>query len=310
MYPSVIPPYNPPRKRSPVGWILAFIGMGLFVLVVVAVMMMARFGRRFNDQGGTGSPPAARQGERAIDESTADKVVTFGSDTTFTKTFPLAEDAKLFLKNVNGNITVTAWDEPKAEVNVIKKDRNAQVFFTNNGANLSIRTASTRGNQDVRFELKVPRELAHLELNSTNGIIKVSEVKAEIVVEATNGAIDLTDVAGVSRVHTVNGSIRATVLEAGERGMEFESTNGAIDLTVPTGFEANLDASTVHGTINVDDSLGVEVVKGVVGQKAKGQIGIGGERLRLSTVNGSIKLTTAEQRATTRATKKGKENGN
>ena len=46
-----------------------------------------------------------------------------GSDTTFTKTFTLGDGAKLSLKNVNGNITVTAWDEPKAEVKVIRRRR-------------------------------------------------------------------------------------------------------------------------------------------------------------------------------------------
>src|SRR5947207_8325264 len=42
MYPQTIPPYVPPKKRTPVGWMLAFIGMGMFVAVVVAVMLIAR----------------------------------------------------------------------------------------------------------------------------------------------------------------------------------------------------------------------------------------------------------------------------
>ena len=58
-YPATIPPYAPPRKRSPVGWILAFIGMGLFVLVVVAVMLMARFGRARFETGGPSGPAAS-----------------------------------------------------------------------------------------------------------------------------------------------------------------------------------------------------------------------------------------------------------
>jgi DUF4097 and DUF4098 domain-containing protein YvlB len=90
--------------------------------------------------------------------------------------------------------------------------------------------------------------------------------------------------------------------------MEFESTNGSIELTVPPGFEANLDASTSHGSISVDETFGVQVEKGVVGQKAKGEIGQGGERLRLSTTNGNLKLTTGEAPVKTNA--KGKQNGN
>jgi len=313
MYPSVVPPYSPPQKRSPVGWILAFIGMGLFVLVVIAVMMMARFGRRAISDAGGGPPTtqSARQGEKLLDESSVDTIVTAGADTTLTKSFAMGEGAKFSIKNVNGNITVSAWDQPKAEVIVIKRggsDRSAQVFFTNTGGNLSIRTAQSRGNQDVRFEVKLPRELARVELSSVNGIIKLSDVKAEILVDGTNGAIELANVVGVSKIRTVNGSIKTTLLEASDRSMEFESTNGSIDLTVPPGFEADLEASTIHGSINVDETFGVQVEKGIVGQKAKGEIGSGGERLKLVTTNGNIKLGTAEPRAKRSA--KGKENGN
>jgi hypothetical protein len=311
-YPSVIPPYTPPRKRSPVGWILAFIGMGLFVLVVIAVMMMARFGRRaINDTGGVPTTQGARQGERLFDESSADTTVIVGSDTTFTKTFALGDSAKVSIKNVNGNITVSAWDQPNAQVNVIKRggsDRSAQVFFTNSGGNLSIRTAQTRGNQDVRFEVKLPRELGRVELSSVNGVIRLSDVMAEILVDGTNGAIELANIVGASKIHTVNGSIKAALLGASDRSMEFESTNGSIDLTVPTGFEADLEASTVHGGINIDETFGVQVDKGIVGQKAKGEIGQGGERLKLATTNGNIRLGTAEPRA--KGSAKGKENGN
>ena len=44
----------------------------------------------------------------------------------------LGAGAKLSLKNVNGNITVSAWDQAKAEVKVIKRalsDRSPQYFL-------------------------------------------------------------------------------------------------------------------------------------------------------------------------------------
>ena len=317
-YPAIVPPYVPPRKRSPIGWILAFIGMGLFVLVVVAVMMMARFRSRPSDSREI-QTTQSRQGERLLDESTADTVTILGNDTTFTKAFSLGDEARLSVKNVNGNITVGVWDEPKAEVKVIRRsssDRNTQVFFSNNGGNLSIRTAQTRGNQDVRIEVRVPREVGRVEVSSANGTIKLSDVAAEILVDATNGAIELTNVVRASKVHTVNGSIKASLVETSDRSMEFDSTNGAIDITVPPGFEADLEASTVHGSIKLDDTFGVEIEKGIVGQKARGEIGKGGERLKLSTVNGTIKIGIVEPPAiesakqSTKGTTKGKQNGN
>jgi DUF4097 and DUF4098 domain-containing protein YvlB len=284
--------------------------MGLFVLVVVAVALMARFARR--NVGGPGSTPqtAARQGERELGESNADTVTTTGSDTTLVKTFALGDGGKVSLKNINGNITVSGWDQPQAQVTVIKRggsDRS-QVFFSNNGPNLSVRTAENSGNQNIRFEVRLPRQLARVELSSANGVIKVSDVRAEILIDGTNGSIELTDIAGVSRVRTTNGSIKAGLIEASDRSMEFQSVNGSIELTVPPTFEADLEASTVHGGIVIDDSFGVQVEKGIVGQKAKGEINEGGERLRLSTTNGNIKLAATEARAKENA--KGKQNGN
>jgi DUF4097 and DUF4098 domain-containing protein YvlB len=286
--------------------------MGLFILVVIAVALMARFAR--NNGGGPGNPPpvVTRAGEKQLDEGSADTVNKTGTENIFVKTFALGDGSKVSLKNTNGNITVSGWDQPQAQLTVIKRgggsDRDSPVLFSNNGGNLSIRTADNRGNQNVRFEIKLPRQLARVELSSANGVIKISDVKAEILIDGTNGSIELTNIAGVSEVKTTNGSIKAGLLEASDRNMEFKSVNGSIELTVPPDFVADLEASTVHGGIVIDDSFGVQVEKGVVGQRARGEINQGGERLRLSTTNGNIKLTATDVRAKDNA--KGKQNGN
>jgi DUF4097 and DUF4098 domain-containing protein YvlB len=285
--------------------------MGLFVLVVIAVALMARFARSREGGPGVNPPAATRAGEKEFDERTADTVTKTPTDTTLVKTFPLVDTSKVSFKNVNGNITVSAWDQQQAQVVVIKSggsDRGAQVFFSNNGTSLTVRTAENRGNQNVRFEVKLPRQLVRVELSSTNGVIKISDVNAEILVDGTNGSIELANVVGVSRVRTTNGSIKAGLLKPSDRNMEFESVNGSIEVTVPADFGADLEASTVHGGIAIDNSFGVSVDKGIVGQRAKGEINQGGERLKLSTVNGNIKLATAE--ASTKASTKGKQNGN
>jgi hypothetical protein len=286
--------------------------MGLFALVVVAVMMMARFGRGSSGGREVNQPGASlRANERALDESSADTVVTNGNETVLTKLFPVGDDARVSFKNVGGSISVTAWDRPEVQVNVIRRgssDRGTSVIYTSNGSALAFRTASNRGNSDVGFDVKVPRELVRVELSSTNGSLKVTDVVAEILVEGTNGTIELTRVSGVSRVNTTNGSIKAELVDASDRPMEFRSTNGAIELTVPSAFDADLDASTVRGSINIDPSFGVEIEKSVASQKAVGAIGLGGERLKITTTNGSIRLGIAEPR--TKDSAKGRENGN
>ena len=295
MYPQTVPPYTPPRSRSRLGWVLAFIGIGLFAAVVFAVMFMARMGRRFvNDTQSRSGQVVAQQGETAFSDPGAD-VVTSGNETTLTRSFPLTDGARFSIKNINGSIVVGAWDEPRAEVKVIRRgpDRGAQVFFTSGQNNVALRTGVPRngGNQDIRYEVKLPREMGRVELTSVNGSIKLAGVTGQVVLESTNGNIELTNVVGLSKVQTTNGKIIAILEEATEGPMEFVAVNGKIDLTLTSDFDANLEASTVHGGIDIDDQFGIPVEKQIVGQRARGQIGSGGPPLKITTVNGGIKLS-------------------
>ena len=294
MYPQVVPPYTPPGSRSRVGWIIAFIGIGLFAAVVFAVMIAARIGhgvaRRIQVQTQS-SPPVAQNGETALIESTADQVVNLGSDTTLTKTFALADGARLMITNITGSIIITAWDEPKAEVKVTKRagDSNSQVFFNNSPGSLALRTGQTGHGQDVRYEVKLPREMGRIDLNLVNGSIKISDVGGTMSVSAANGSIELNGVSGQGKFTTVNGKIKAQ-LEELNGPLELTDSNGSIELMAKSDLDANLEATTVHGSINIDDQFGVSVQKEIVGQHASGQIGSGGPSLKLTTVNGSIKL--------------------
>jgi Putative adhesin len=296
MQPQMIPPYAPPPSRSRLGWVLAFIGMGLFVAVVVAVMVIARFGRRIADNASSrGSGPPAltlQQGETGLTESNADNVLKSGNETILTKTYPLAAGARFSIKSMNGSVVIGAWDNPSAEVKVIRRgsDRGGQVLIAPDKGNLSIRT-SQGGNQDVRYEIKLPRKMGRVELSSVNGSLKLSDVAGQITAETSNGNIDLTGVVGVSKAQTQSGRITAVLQESTDGPMEFTAINGKIDLTFKSDFDANLEASTVHGSIDIDDQLGVAVEKQLVGQHARGQIGTGGQSLRITTVNGSIKLS-------------------
>jgi len=292
-YPSTMPPYTPPRRRSPLGWILGFLGMGVFILLVVAVMFIARAGRsRIGGDGRRQQPQVQvpQAGETELNEGNADSTDVNGSTTTLAKSFPFESEGKFSLKSVNGNISIATWDQPKAEVRVIKQgsDRGGQVFISNSNGTLAVR--STGGGRDVRFEITLPRELARLTLGSQNGSIKMDGVTAQIIVETTNGQIELTDVTGVSKVQTTNGKIKALLDGASEGPMEFSATNGTIEVSFKSDFEADLDASTERGSISIDDKFGIKVQKDFTRQSASGQIGGGGEPLRIKTVNGSIKV--------------------
>ncbi|MFY9610271.1 MAG: DUF4097 family beta strand repeat-containing protein [Blastocatellia bacterium] len=297
----VIPPYQPPRSRSPVGWILALVGIGLFVALILAVVFVSRAAKKVIDETsrGSGSSREARADETVLNETTADQKVLAGNETALTKTFALDKDATFAIKNVNGGVTVETWDKPQAQVTVIKRGSEqergaAQVYFKKDEDGLWLRTAYTRGsnNTEVVYQIKLPRGLESIELNTVNGGIQLSDVSAEAIEVATvNGSIELSNVAGLRQAKSVRGNIKAVLKKASTDEMEFENVNGNIEVQIKGDLDADLDAASVRGTITIDDQFGVPVQKQVVGQKANGQIGSGGTPLNIKTVNGSIKLS-------------------
>jgi hypothetical protein len=296
VYPAVIPPYTPPRKRAPVGWILAFIGMGLFVLVVIGVMIMARVGRNFADQTRGRETAGSRSGETTLLEANAERVDKIGAETTLTRSFSLSDEPRISIRNVSGSINISVWDNPQAEVKVTRRgsegDRGfAPVFFRNDGGNLTVRTGDSRGSSDVRFELKLPRNVAELDITSVNGAIKLSDIEGEITVKNVSGQTDLTNIVGLRKAASVSGNISIVLKEWRDQPLELNAVSGNISLQIKSNVNANLEATAATGTISVDELFGVTVERQMVGQRARGKIAEGGETLRITTVSGNIKVS-------------------
>ena len=64
--------------------------------------------------------------------------------------------------------------------------------------------------------------------------------------------------------------------------------NGGITLTLPSVFDAELSADTLNGSIAAD--FPISVTGQMTPRRLRGTIGNGGHELKLSTVNGSIRL--------------------
>jgi DUF4097 and DUF4098 domain-containing protein YvlB len=92
---------------------------------------------------------------------------------------------------------------------------------------------------------------------------------------------------------TVNGSVNVTMGRADwPSGASFKTVNGGITLMMPSAFDAELTADTLNGTITTD--FPITVTGEVSPRRLRGTVGSGGRTLKLSTVNGSIKLLRAQ----------------
>ncbi len=234
---------------------------------------------------------------------------------TETKYFNIAADGKISVENVNGSIKVESWGGNQVSLEITKTVRadgsdEAKEYFSR--LRVEIRSGSdflevkTRyphewgmgffdwlfhgGShyQNVEYVLKVPKTV-HVDLESTNGALKVEGVTASVEVHTTNGRIDLENVGGIVEGSTTNGGIVAR-LEKGDsfQGLKLSTTNGGITVYCPGDINADVEASTTNGGIHSDFPITVEGDFG--GRHLEGKINDGGSDLHLHTTNGGISI--------------------
>jgi hypothetical protein len=154
---------------------------------------------------------------------------------------------------------------------------------------------NTRNNDTkVEYTVRLPKGV-RLVAKTVNGIISATGLQSDVEAHTVNGKITLATT-GVASAHTVNGGIEASMGSASWNDqLEFTTVNGSIDLAVPAGLNAEVHASTVNGDLTTDFPL---TVSGRWGPKnLNGRIGSGGRNLKLTTVNGGIRLRSNSGRA-------------
>jgi hypothetical protein len=281
------------------GWVFAFIGIGLFAAIVFAVLLIASGVRRNMPPMGPASPPTAPAfGESVMDESTG--MVT-PTQTQITRSFPLMPGASLSIKTANGRIHVESWDGPSAQVTVTKVGgseaarRRVPIYQQASPNRLSLHAGEARNvGLDISYDVKIPKEMGKVELTCVNGSIKLDGVRGDIDVSSTNGSIDLSNIKGSASARNTNGTISAVFDDvSSDRAMAFSNTSGSIRLEFKSDVNAELTANTVTGSIHLDPEWGINVKSGLVGASARGTMGAGGPALSINTVNGSISITKA-----------------
>ncbi|MGH7675436.1 MAG: DUF4097 family beta strand repeat-containing protein, partial [Gemmatimonadales bacterium] len=145
-----------------------------------------------------------------------------------------------------------------------------------------------RNDVAVRFTVHLPRGLL-VDASTVNGQVTIADAGAPVVARTVNGAIRAATSEGPIKATTVNGSIEVEIHALGHEGdVEFQTVNGSITATLPANLNAQLEASTVNGRVETEYRV---VVQGRVNpRQLHAQIGSGGPRLALTTVNGSVRL--------------------
>ena len=243
--------------------------------------------------------------------STTDTAVYSTADETehFDQTYPLTANGRVSLSNVNGSVTVEAWDRNEIRVEYTKtadsKERlsdvdvridsradaiNIQTDYdnwkrNNNGAD---RNWKFSGKLEVAFKLSVPRGAMLNEIETVNGSVDIADFTNYTKISAVNGNVNARNIRGTARLSTVNGEVHADFdrLETGSR-ISLDTVNGRVNLVIPSDANATVKADSLNGNITNDWNLPVRKGK-YVGRDLYGRLGSGDIQIKLSSVNGQL----------------------
>lgn len=201
------------------------------------------------------------------------------------------------LQNTNGAVVLETWDQPTVSIEAEKVASEGQlehihIEIRGEGDHVDVVTRQPRHtwgrSGSVEYHVKVPAQ-ARVEVETTNGSVRVRGTSGSLKATTTNGRVEVTDAAGAVEAETTNGSIHTDFRTAPAEGWHrFSTTNGAVSLTLPGDASGQFSASTVNGGISTDFPL--EVSGRVGGRRLRGQLGDGKARFDVRTVNGSVKI--------------------
>jgi Toastrack DUF4097 len=225
----------------------------------------------------------------------------------------LASGKTLEVRGVNGPIRASRASGQEAEVVASKRARRSdpadveiKVVEHADGVTICAIYPSRRGHKanecrpggggqndtsnndvEVTFEVRVPAGVEFVG-STVNGDVAGRDLPGDATLTTVNGDVDVES-GGVASGSTVNGSITARMGRADwENSLRFTTVNGGITVSLPESFSADVEATTVNGSVQSDFPI---LVQGRIHSGAlKGRIGNGGRVLDLTTVNGSIRL--------------------
>ena len=231
----------------------------------------------------------------------------------FHQTYPLSATGRVSLENINGGVQIKVWDRAAVQLDAIKKAYKkerldeAKIEVTATEENIRIKTEYPEENQNfysgerrynnpaiVEYTLTVPRKAVLESIELVNGSLDIDGVEGDVKASSINGKVVARGLMGEAKLSTINGQLYATFTRLEEsKPISLGSVNGGVTLTIPSDANASIRAGTVHGGITND--FGLQVRHGeYVGHDLEGQIGSGGPRIKIGNVNGSIKITHAQ----------------
>ena len=187
------------------------------------------------------------------------------------RSLPTGATPSVEISNVQGRVTVTAWDQQVVKVTGTIENDQTEFEFSGDQRHVVIKVRpesgkSHRNHDEAILDIKVPAG-ASLDINTVNADIDVQGVRGEQRLEAVSGEIttaaydEQLDVRTISGDAVINGT-------GGKARIDVQSVSGGVTVR---GVDGEVEAQSVSGNVELD--LGTAT------------------RLSLETVSGNLKAS-------------------
>jgi len=213
------------------------------------------------------------------------------AEQTHNKRATIAPDATIDVSNVQGSVSVTAWDKNEVELHAVLESDKDRLEFEATERQVRIKVDRPdhryRDDDDATLTLKVPKGV-RLIVETVSAEILVDGVRGEQRLESVSGSVETRAYDQPVSLHSVSGEITV----AGSGGKAALTTENISGTTIVSGIRGSYEGQTVSGTIDASvaavERLHVETVSGDADIKA--DLGAAA-RADMETVSGSLTLT-------------------
>lgn len=217
----------------------------------------------------------------------------------FQKSYRIGAGASVRISTVSGDVKVTAYNGDAIIVTGFKEGHDLNL--------VNIEDRSSAGNLDVgvrypdncncnvsvRFEVQVPASVNYSfdGLSSVSGDVSVVGVTGRLKASSVSGNVKVKEVAGTVNASSVSGNVEVEISRfESQDDMKFSSVSGNVDVRLPSTLDAEIDMSSLSGSIRTDFPVEVRKDRYTSRQWARGRVGNGSHNLHMSSVSGSLSL--------------------
>jgi len=225
----------------------------------------------------------------------------------FHQTYPLTRQGRVHLENVNGNVHIVTWDREEVKVDAVKHAKKQEhldevkIDIDAKSDRIRIKTKypdswarrNKNNSTSVDYTLTMPSQSRLDKISAVNGGIQIENVIGDVEANSVNGPVTATGLAGKVELSSVNGPVKGSFAEV-KKAISLKSVNGSVTVTVPPEANADVSAKTLNGGVSSDFPLQTKK-HFPIGRNLDGKLGEGGPVIKMSSVNGGIRVDRAKR---------------